>query len=177
LVPDFNILLLPVRSGSAYLGLEIGRRLASWDSLKVVGLRKESDPLSLVELKDRAGDLYRRLKEAGLEKDIIPPKSVDELQVFELDESKVDSRFKIRLSRRLLELEAWEMDLKTESDLLAGALSWLNSTPERGMNVLFWSFSSEARRPLRIPQKESLPKGVLKKVSERPPRRSSGRSR
>lgn len=171
LIPDFHVLLLPVRSGSAYLGLEIGRRLLGWDNLKVIGLRKETDPMSLSELLTRAAEIKSLLTASGLKKDFPLPQSADELQVFELDASKVDSQFKIRLSRRLLELEAWEMDLKTEADLLAGALSWLNSTPQIGLNVLFWSFSSEARRPVRIPSKESLPEGVLKKTAFKGPRR------
>lgn len=165
-LPEIDFLLLPVRSGSAYIGFELGRRLLGWKSLRLIGLRGESDQVSANELLQLSQVLANRMNELSPSLNLTPPKSEAEVQIFELDSTKVDPDFVKRLGYRMLELEAWEIDDSLESYLLAGALSWMKSLKEESLKILFWSFSSRARRPLVL---QNLKPGAFE---QRPPKRA-----
>jgi len=151
-VPDFDVLLVPVRTASAYLGFEMARRALQWDSLSILGLSRGGVETSRPDLSKMALALKSKMESSSSNIKMSVPSSPEDWKIFQLDQSKIEAGSSTRLMRRMLELESWELDLRSEADLLAGALNWLSAENVSGRKILFWSFSSQPRLPVIVPE-------------------------
>lgn len=137
LLPSFDILFVPVDTGTSFLGLELGRRLAGFTNMKVVGLSTRERPEDIRENLVQIGQEGFRYLSEVLKQEISDEITEKDLNILSFDDQDM-ARNLIWLNR-FVELESKVLDLQRSAPALIKMSRFMRESKMENKKVLFWN--------------------------------------
>lgn len=142
LVPAFDVLTLSIESGSTLVGLEIGRRLAGLDKMKIAAFQtaetERIEPTELVSLAEATVELLNRFLDKPLQTTFL--KSDFQISTdYIFDGYGIIPDFLTRWENEFIELEGIELGENSSLKALYGLSDQLRKQNITDKKILFWN--------------------------------------